>query len=61
MNIDSILEKLANFCITFSPESFVPAFMSDKVFVTMPNKVVFIHSLKEWSFVQQITQLGNYI
>lgn len=29
MNIDSILEKLANFCITFSPESFVPALMSD--------------------------------
>ena len=25
MNIDSILEKLANFCITFYPENFCPS------------------------------------
>ena len=59
MNIDSILEKLANSCITFSPESFVPALMSDKVIVSMPTKVVFYSFFKRMVICTKNNSVGK--
>ena len=59
MNIDSTLEKLANSCITFSPESFIPYLMSDNVIVSMPTKVVFYSFFKRMVICTKNNSVGK--
>ena len=59
MNKENILEALANSCITFSPESFIPYLMSDNVIVSMPTKVVFYSFFKRMVICTKNNSVGK--
>ena len=62
MNKENILEALANSCITFSPESFIPYLMSDNVIVSMPTKVVFYSFFKRMvNYSKSISSGRSYL
>ena len=59
MNRNFILKALADSCITFTPESFIPFLMSDDVIVSMPTKVVFYSFFKRMVICTKNNSVGK--
>jgi hypothetical protein len=59
MNRNFILKALADSCIAFTPESFIPFLMSDDVIVSMPTKVVFYSFFKRMVICTKNNSVGK--
>ena len=59
MNRNFILKALADSCIEFTPESFIPFLMSDDVIVSMPTKVVFYSFFKRMVICTKNNSVGK--